>query len=71
MARTVIDLDDDLVVEVAGVLGTKTKKDTVNSALREVLQARRRAIALAELRASVAEGALDVDLLLDKRSYRR
>lgn len=71
MARTVIDLDDDLVVEVAGVLGTKTKKDTVNSALREVLQARRRAIALAELRAGVAEGALDVDLLLDKRSYRR
>lgn len=71
MARTVIDLDDDLVVEVAGVLGTKTKKDTVNSALREVLQARRRAIALAELRASVAEGAIDVDLLLDKRSYRR
>jgi Arc/MetJ family transcription regulator len=38
MSRTVIDLDDDLVAEVARALGTRTKKDTVNTALREVLE---------------------------------
>ncbi|HEX3195324.1 MAG TPA: type II toxin-antitoxin system VapB family antitoxin, partial [Streptosporangiaceae bacterium] len=37
MSRTVIDLDDELVAEVARALGTRTKKDTVNTALREVL----------------------------------
>jgi Arc/MetJ family transcription regulator len=50
MARTVIDLDDDLVAEVAKALGTATKKDTVNTALREVLENRRRALALIRLR---------------------
>ena len=46
MSRTVIDLDDDLVADVARALGTRTKKDTVNTALREVLENRRRALAL-------------------------
>jgi Arc/MetJ family transcription regulator len=32
MARTVIDLDDELVASVAKELGTSTKKDTVNAA---------------------------------------
>ena len=50
MSRTVIDLDDDLVAEVAQALGTRTKKDTVNTALREVLENRRRALALTRLR---------------------
>lgn len=71
MARTVIDLDDELVADVAKALGTSTKKDTVNTALREVLETRRRALALARLRASAAEGAFDLDLLEDKTSYRR
>jgi len=34
VSRTVIDLDDDLVAEVAQALGTRTKKETVNTALR-------------------------------------
>ena len=38
MTRTVIDLDDALVADVAVALGTRTKKDTVNMALREVLE---------------------------------
>ena len=46
MRRTVIDLDDDLVADVARALGTRTKKETVNTALREVLENRRRAVAL-------------------------
>ncbi|WP_407566067.1 type II toxin-antitoxin system VapB family antitoxin [Streptomyces sp. 184] len=34
MSRTVIDLDDDLLAEVAQVLGTTTKAETVAAALR-------------------------------------
>jgi Arc/MetJ family transcription regulator len=71
MSRTVIDLDDDLVSSVARELGTSTKKDTVNAALREVLQNRRRALALTRLRDAVSDGAFDLALLQDKRNYRR
>jgi Arc/MetJ family transcription regulator len=71
VARTVIDLDDELVADVAKALGTSTKKDTVNSALREVLENRRRALALTRLRAAADDGAFDLDLLKDKTSYRR
>ena len=60
MSRTVIDLDDELVAEVARALGTRTKKDTVNTALREVLENRRRAVALTRLREAAAEGAFDL-----------
>lgn len=70
MTRTVIDLDDQLVADVAKALGTSTKKETVNTALREVLENRRRALALTRLRAA-AEGAFDLDLLEDKGNYRR
>ncbi|MEV1008193.1 type II toxin-antitoxin system VapB family antitoxin [Streptomyces sp. NPDC049881] len=71
MSRTVIDLDDQLVAEVARALGTGTKKETVNTALREVLDTRRRALALARLRASAEEGAIDLELFEDKGNYRR
>ena len=71
MARTVIDLDDELVASVAKELGTSTKKDTVNAALREVIANRRRAMALTRLRAAANDGAVDLDLLHDKEKYRR
>jgi Arc/MetJ family transcription regulator len=71
MARTVIDLDDELLASVARELGTSTKKDTVNAALREVMESRRRALALTRLRDAATEGAFDLALLQDKRSYRR
>ncbi len=71
MSRTVIDLDDDLVAEVAQALGTRTKKETVNTALREVLENRRRAMALTRLREATADGAFDLTLLTDKQNYRR
>jgi Arc/MetJ family transcription regulator len=67
----VIDLDDDLVASVARELGTTTKKDTVNAALREVLETRRRALALTRLRDAATDGAFDLALLQDKRKYRR
>ena len=71
MARTVIDLDDELVASVARELGTTTKKDTVNAALREVLTNRLRALALTRLRDAAADGAVDLALLQDKQNYRR
>ncbi len=36
MARTLLDLDDDALARAAAVLGTTSKVDTVNSALRIV-----------------------------------
>jgi Arc/MetJ family transcription regulator len=71
VSRTVIDLDDELVAEVARALGTSTKKETVNRALREVLESRRRALALTRLREMVADGAFDMTQLEDKKNYRR
>jgi Arc/MetJ family transcription regulator len=71
VARTVVDLDDELVASVAKELGTSTKKDTVNAALREVLANRRRAMALTRLRDASTDGAVDLTLLQDKRDYRR
>jgi Transcription regulator of the Arc/MetJ class len=71
MSRTVIDLDDDLVAAVAKALGTSTKKETVNTALHEVLENRRRALALTRLREAAAEGAFDLEIFADKRNYRR
>ena len=65
-----IDLDDDLVADVARALGTRTKKETVNTALREVLENRRRAVALTRLREAAADGAFDLALLADKDNYR-
>lgn len=60
-----------LVASVARELGTTTKKDTVNAALREVLTNRRRALALTRLRDAAADGAVDLALLQDKQNYRR
>jgi Arc/MetJ family transcription regulator len=70
MARTVIDVDDELLASVAQQLGTTTKRDTVNAALREVLENRRRALALTRLREAASDGAVDLASLRDKRAYR-
>lgn len=44
MAKTLIEIDDEYLAAAQQALGTVTKKDTVNTALREVaaLAARRR-----------------------------
>ena len=59
MARTVIDLDDDLLAEVAKALGTATKKDTVNTALREYTERVKRLEAAEKLAARAARGEFD------------
>ncbi len=41
MAKTLIDIDDALLAEAAGVLGTTTKKDTVVTALSQVVRRQR------------------------------
>lgn len=55
MAKTVIDLDDELLGRAAAHLGTRTKKDTVNTALALVV----RAAAFDDFVEFVAEGGLD------------
>ncbi|WSK02915.1 type II toxin-antitoxin system VapB family antitoxin [Kitasatospora sp. NBC_01300] len=48
-----------------------TKKETVNTALREVLENRRRALALTRLRVAADAGAFDLEIFENKRNYRR
>lgn len=69
MTKVLIDVDDDALSEASALLGTKTKKDTVNLALRETAQRLRRAEALARLAELGESGAFDD--LLDKAAYRR
>jgi Arc/MetJ family transcription regulator len=38
MSKTLIDLDEELLTQAQRVLGTTTKKATVNTALREVVR---------------------------------
>ncbi|MER6824443.1 type II toxin-antitoxin system VapB family antitoxin [Streptosporangium sp. NPDC000563] len=59
MTKTLIDLDDEALAEAAKLLGTSSKKDTVNAALREIVDRRKRAAAVARMREMVAEGEID------------
>jgi Arc/MetJ family transcription regulator len=67
MAKTLLDLDENLLAEAAATLGTKTKKDTVTLALRKVSEdARaRRASALGDLLAAADADGFDYDRLED------
>ncbi len=64
-----VEVDDDALDEAASILGTKSKKDTVNAALLEVAKRRRRLKALDELAAMGERG--DFEVLMDKANYRR
>lgn len=55
MALTQIDIDEDALIEAMRLSGAKTKKDTVNLALRE-FAARHRRLAALDHYASVAAG---------------
>lgn len=67
MAKTLLDIDDDLLAEATSALGTSTKKDTVNEALRHVVdEARvRRQQALADLQAVADSGGFDFERLAE------
>ena len=49
MTKTLVDIDDELLEAARAALGTSTKKDTVNAALREVVAARARSEAVLKL----------------------
>jgi Arc/MetJ family transcription regulator len=68
MAKTLIDLDETALAEAAALFGTTTKRDTVNTALREAAKQQRRALALAELVETARTGQFDE--LMDKRNFR-
>jgi Arc/MetJ family transcription regulator len=42
MARTVIDVDDQMLAQAAEIFGTKTKVATVNAALEDAIKRRKR-----------------------------
>jgi Arc/MetJ family transcription regulator len=69
VTKVLVDVDDDALAEASTLLGTTTKKDTINTALRETAQRLRRANALARLAEKGESGAFDE--LLDKKAYRR
>lgn len=68
MSRLLVEVDDEALAEAQRVLGTKTKKETVNAALAEVSERMRRLRALDELVAMADRG--DFDLFRDKSNYR-
>jgi Arc/MetJ family transcription regulator len=68
MTKILVDVDDAALAEAADLLGTKTKKDTVNTALREIAERLRRGKALSRLAEMGESGAFDE--LLDKTAYR-
>ena len=63
-------IDEEALRTAAEVLGTKTKKDTVNAALREVGQRLTRLSALARLGEMADQGDFD-EFLGNKQAYRR
>ena len=70
MIKTPIEIDQEALETAAEVLGTKTKKDTVNAALKEVGQRLTRLRALAALGEMADRGDFD-EFLGDKPTYRR
>ncbi|MEV0373447.1 type II toxin-antitoxin system VapB family antitoxin [Streptomyces sp. NPDC050636] len=65
MTKMLIDIDDEALEQAAKVFGTKTKKDTVNTALREVTQQIKRARALERLGEMADRG--DFDMLIENK----
>jgi Arc/MetJ family transcription regulator len=65
VAKTLIDIDDDLLEQATIALGTATKKETVNEALRQAVESTRarRRQAREDLERLVAEGGFDFGLI--------
>jgi len=70
MVKTPIEIDQEALAVAAEVLGTTTKKDTVNAALREVGQRLTRLRAMARLGEMADRGDFD-EFLGNKAAYRR
>jgi Arc/MetJ family transcription regulator len=59
MSVTQIDIDDEALSEAMRLMGTTTKKDTVNTALREYTERVKRLEAAEKLAARAARGEFD------------
>lgn len=59
VSKTSLEIDSDIAREAAAILGTKTLRATVNAALSEVVQVKRRLELVALLS---EEGRFDFDL---------
>ena len=59
MSVTQIDIDDEALSEAMRLMGTSTKKDTVNTALREYTARVKRLEAAENLAARAARGEFD------------
>ncbi|MET9722880.1 type II toxin-antitoxin system VapB family antitoxin [Streptomyces zaomyceticus] len=59
MGVTNVDVDDAVLAEAAKLLGTTTKKDTINTALEEVIRRHRRRAAYQRLAERGARGELE------------
>jgi Arc/MetJ family transcription regulator len=60
MAKTSVEVDQDIARQAAAILGTKTLRATIDAALREVVHARRRIELVALLS---QDGRFDFDLV--------
>jgi Arc/MetJ family transcription regulator len=58
VSKTSVEVDQDIVRQAAAILGTRTLRETIDAALREVVQARRRLELIALLS---EEGRFDFD----------
>jgi Arc/MetJ family transcription regulator len=58
MAKTSVEVDQDIAREAAAILGTKTLRETIDAALREIVHAKRRLELVALL---AEEGRFDFD----------
>jgi Arc/MetJ family transcription regulator len=69
MSWLLVDVDDEALAEAQRLLGTRTKRETVNAALAEVSARMRRLRALDKLVAMGQDGHWE--MFLDKANYRR
>jgi Arc/MetJ family transcription regulator len=67
VAKTLLDVDEDLLAEASTALGTSTKKDTVNEALRQAVEVsrERRRLALEDLQRIADDGGFDFDKIAE------
>lgn len=61
--KTLIDIDDDALAKVKEILGTTTKKDTVNQALQEVIDLQARRDFIVRAKRGDFEDALDPEIM--------
>ena len=64
MTKILVDVDDTVLADAMEVLGTTTKKDTVNRALQEVTARLRRARASEHFRELADSGRFDFEAVM-------